>query len=298
MLILCFFSCEDTQKRQGKSQATLDKTKKQKNKYLTYQNIIMLTDMSSRISNKPLKDNMRINELLTYFKDTCVKPGQKMGDRSCISFSTFSSGEIIKIDLDKYKNIGKRQRYINSKSEFSNKGFIEDLKMFNDKIQDVYNKTKNPGLDLISLLIEKLENGSIIKRNSYKSFKTDTTFLNFENHVYIFTDGYLEYKNKHLNDQFYFGAKEINRLRKYCKKKEVSIQKALDDNPDFKLKPYLNKQNSNIELHLLETHERDKDEITGTYLNPIGLRDNEILETVWKNWAIDSGFKGIDWKKY
>ena len=35
-----------------------------------------------------------------------------------------------------------------------------------------------------------------------------------------------------------------------------------------------------------------------TYNNPTGLRDNEILENVWRKWAKDSEFKDITWDKY
>jgi hypothetical protein len=48
----------------------------------------------------------------------------------------------------------------------------------------------------------------------------------------------------------------------------------------------------------METHERDKDDIEQRYKNPIGMRDNEILEAVWRKWAKESGFKNIKWKKY
>jgi hypothetical protein len=53
-----------------------------------------------------------------------------------------------------------------------------------------------------------------------------------------------------------------------------------------------------IYLHVWETHERDKNIVSQTYKYPIGLRDNEILQAVWKKWAQESGFKGFEWKKY
>jgi hypothetical protein len=51
-------------------------------------------------------------------------------------------------------------------------------------------------------------------------------------------------------------------------------------------------------LHIYETHERDKDDKMLNYKNEQGLRDNEILEAVWRKWALESGFKSLEWKKY
>ena len=56
--------------------------------------------------------------------------------------------------------------------------------------------------------------------------------------------------------------------------------------------------NNNINLHILETHQRDKNDELQNYNNPKGLRDNEILEEVWRIWAEESGFKSFEWKIY
>ena len=59
-------------------------------KELTYQNIMILSDMSSRLVNKPNKDKEEIDKILSYFVIECVKPGEKIGDKSSIYFSSFS----------------------------------------------------------------------------------------------------------------------------------------------------------------------------------------------------------------
>ena len=71
-------------------------------------------------------------------------------------------------------------------------------------------------------------------------------------------------------------------------------------NKDKSLGLPISKSNKNqfINLHILETHERDKDTKFLTYSHPRGLRDNEILEAVWRKWAKESGFKNVEWKKY
>lgn len=268
------------------------------NKYLTYQNIVIISDMSSRLDNRPQKDINEILKIVQFFKNECVKPGEKIGDKSCISFSTFSEKTAITIDIDKIKNLGEKQRFINSTSEYQNCGLSQQITNFNSTIKNVYATTRNEGLDLISLLIEKISNEPIVKNDTYLTDGIDTTFLNYDNHIYIFTDGYLEYKNKAVNSQFYFGDSEIKKVRNYCNTNKVDIQKALESDKTLCLPIYNNKNNKYINLHILETHERDKDLKSQIYKNETGIRDNEILEAIWRKWATDSGFKVITWKKY
>jgi hypothetical protein len=268
------------------------------NKYLTYQNLVILSDMSSRIDNKPPKDLDEIHKIVQFFKNECVKPGKKIGDKSSIAFSSFSDKINASIDLGKIKNLGEKQRFINSTGEFHNSGITQKIDDFEQKIKIAYKNTRNNGLDLISILIEKIENEPIVKKETYLTDGVDTTFLNYDNHIYIFTDGYLEYLNKNTNSQFYFGSSEIEKVRQFCKTNNVDIKKALEINSSFCLPVNKSNKNQYINLHVLETHERDKNDNLQTYKYPTGIRDNEILEAVWRKWAIESGFKSFKWKKY
>ena len=128
----------------------------------------------------------------------------------------------------------------------------------------------------------------------------DTTFINNDNHIYIFTDGYLEYaiSEKRQNSQFYFGNAEIEKVRQYCIKNGVDVITAIQKDKALSLPASDNNKNEYLNLHILETHERDKDIKFQTYKNIKGLRDNEILEAVWCKWAKDSGFKDLTWDKY
>jgi len=268
------------------------------NKYLTYQNIVILSDLSSRIDNKPPKDTEEIHKIVQYFKNECVKPGEKIGDKSSICFSSFSDKVIATIDIDKIKNLGDKQQFINSTGKFQKCGLISQIDDFEQKVKSAYANIRNKGLDLISVLIEKIENEPIAKSDTYLTDGIDTTFVNYDNQIYIFTDGYLEYLNKSVNNQFYFGSSEIDKVRQYCRANNVDISTALDTNSSFCLTPIKNKKNQFVNLHILETHERDKDDKLQTYKHPIGQRDNEILEAVWRKWATESGFKSFEWKKY
>jgi hypothetical protein len=197
------------------------------NKYLKYQNIIIFSDMSSRIDNKPPNDIEEIHKIVQFFKYECVKPGKKIADKSSISFSPFSDKIIATIDIDKIKNLGEKQRFINSTGEYKNNGFTHKIDDFEQKIKIAYALTRNNGLDLISILIEKIKNNPIVKKDTYLTDGIDTTYLKYDNHIYVFTDGYLEYINKNGNTQFYFGKSEINKVRQFCKSNNVDIKKAL-----------------------------------------------------------------------
>lgn len=268
------------------------------NKKLTYQNIIILSDLSSRINNKPPKDIEEIHKIVQFFKNECVKPGEKIGDKSCIYFSSFSDKLIASIDIEKIKNLSEKQQFINSTGKYQSNGLAYHIDYFEQKVKSAYTTTRNKGLDLISVLINKIENETIIKENTFLTDGIDTTFVNYENHVYAFTDGYLEYLNKSENNQFYFGSSEIDKVRQFCKANNVDIMKALEINSSLCLPLNKSRKNQYINLHVLETHERDKNDKLQTYKNPTGQRDNEILEAVWRKWAKESGFKSFDWKKY
>lgn len=268
------------------------------NKHLTYQNLVILSDLSSRIDNKPPKDTAEINKLVEYFKNECVKPGEKIGDKSSIYFSSFSDKVIASIDIDKIKGLGDKQQFINSTGKFQTNGLTYQINDFEQKVKYAYSKIRNNGLDLISILIEKIENDQILKKDTYLTDGIDTTFINYDNHIYIFTDGYLEYINKGTNKQFYFGSDEIEKVRKFCTVNKVDIKKALLLDSTLRIPPYKKINNQYVTLHILETHERDKNDITLSYNHLEGKRDNEILEAVWRKWAIESGFKKIEWGKY
>lgn len=268
------------------------------NKKLTYQNIVILSDMSSRLNNRPQKDTSEIFSIVQYFKNECVKPGEKIGDKSSISFSAFTEKASGLIDINQIKNLGDKQSFVNSTGKYANSGLEQKLIEFKIAVKNVYDSIRNPGLDLISIFIEKIKNESIIKQNTYFTDGIDTTFVNYDNHVYIFTDGYLEYGNRNANSQFYFGNSEIEKVRRFCIENDVDITDAINKNNSLILPAYINDKNKCINLHILETDERDKDLRLQTYKHPVGQRDNEILEAVWRKWAIESGFKSFEWKKY
>lgn len=272
--------------------------KKSENKKLTYQNIVILSDLSSRLDNKTNKDFEEIHQLIKYFKDNCVQPGKKIGDRSSIAFMSFLGNDISKIDLNEFETTSEKQQFVNSKGKFENNGLENRIKQFDESIRKTYTDVRNPGLDLISSLMEKIKNGKIIKKDTMLINGIDTTFIKYENQLYIFTDGYLEYYNKAVNNQFYFGKNEIQKVRDYSEQTKSNVSTVIEKNKELGLTPYEHPNNSSINLHVFETHERDKNDVLQTYKYVAGIRDNEILEAVWSDWARKSGFKSFEWKKY
>lgn len=268
------------------------------NEYLSYQNIVILADLSSRLDNKPPKDIEEIEKIVDYFKRECVKPGEKIGDKSCISFAPLSEKTAAIIDVNQIKNLTDKQCFINSTGQYKNSGLESKLQDFIKSVVDVYSKTRNPGLDLISVLIEKIENEPIIKKDIILTDGLDTTFINYNNHLYIFTDGYLEFKKQNAAVEFYFGNEEIEAVRQYCIANRLDVKTALDQNHEICLPRSETQWNKYINLHIMETHERDKDQIKQIYSHNRGLRDNDILEAVWSKWAYESGFKSFEWNKY
>ena len=267
----------------------------QTQKSITYKNIIILSDLSDRLEKKPNKDIEEIKTITDEFYKF-VNPRVKIGDKSCLLFTTFSEKEIKKIDLSSIVKTTDRQHFINSTGACKGKGFKEALMDLHVKIKATYNDTKKRnkgGLDLISLLVDKIENESILKPDQAGHFP-----IYYDHHIYIFTDGYLEYTLKNSNNQFRFGNKEIEKLRKYCTQKNISIQQALKEMPSLGLPAVKRANHKRVSLHIMETHSHDKDDGTLSYKNPIGKRDNEILKAVWSKWAIESGFKAIEWNTY
>jgi hypothetical protein len=276
---------------------------------LRYQNIVILSDMSDRILPKingsiinqqyPHKDTSEIHEVINYFRNECVKPGEKIGDRSSISFSTFSNANIARIDIGQFTNIGDKQQFINSTGNFEHNGLDFRLHEFENQVHNAYLKIRNPGLDLISALMEKIENEDILKFDTLQIIGKDTTFITFDNHIYIFTDGYLEYSRIGGSNPYYFGESEIQKLRDFCKINHVSPTEALENNSNLGIQPSFNEKNKLIKLHVFETHSRDWNVAKMSWANDPGVRDNEILEAVWKKWAKESGFiQPIDWRPY
>ena len=62
----------------------------------------------------------------------------------------------------------------------------------------------------------------------------------------------------------------------------MKIDEVLNQKPSLGLAICDIPKSKYVNLHILETHERDKNNKLQTYDNPLGLRDNEILEAVWK----------------
>lgn len=264
---------------------------------IEYDNIMIYTDLSNRINKSP-SDTLIINQIVDFFVSGCVKPGIKVNDRSAISFSRAnhqrSNCPSNKIDIGKFKNLEEKQQFVNNKSESNNlsKAILE----FKSSVNCNYLERDNGGLDLLSLIYQEVNTGNHIKKPEYLISETDTTTLYFHNHLFIFTDGYLEYSTTAGSNDFYYGELQIEALRKFCKTNKISPEEAIKNNPQFKIRPLVSDNNKFVNLYILETDDRGFNVQKGTLKNTGDLSDNNILRLVWKIWAEDSGFKHFEWR--
>jgi len=120
--------------------------------------------------------------------------------------------------------------------------------------------------------------------------------VNYYNQLFIFTDGYLEFSKNGANSGFYFGKHEIERVRQYCLKNNLSPDSAIRNNKTLKLQPLKCDNNKFVNLYVMETDDRGLNELKGTLSHTGDLSDNNILRVVWKIWAEESGFNSFTWK--
>jgi len=184
-----------------------------------------------------------------------------------------------------------KQKYVNSTSE--GKTLDQDIKHFREQVNCIYNEEDVGGLDILSLLYNEISAGTHIKKDGKLSVCTN---LKYHNHLFIFTDGYLEYNKNHSNLDLYFGIEEIDSVRKIAKEQSKPVRDILIKCPTLRLKPLENENNKLINLFVMETDDRGFNAQSGTVKYTGDLSDNNILKTVWELWAIESGFKSFTWK--
>jgi hypothetical protein len=264
---------------------------------IEYDNIMIYTDLSSRMNTNP-GDTYVINKIVDFFVTSCVKPGIKVNDRSAISFSRAnhqrSNCPSAKIDLGQFKNLEEKQQFVNNKSDKKNlsKAVLE----FKNTVSCNYLERDNGGLDLLSLIYQEVNTGNQIKKPEYLISETDSTTLFYHNHLFIFTDGYLEHSTTNGSSDFYYGEPQIENLRKFCRTNKVSPEEAIRNNPQFKIRPLVSENNKIVNLYILETDDRGFNVQKGTFKNTGDLSDNNILRLVWKVWAEESGFNHFEWR--
>lgn len=270
-----------------------------KSDILEYNNILIYSDLSSRTLKSP-NDTMVINQLIDYFINDCVKPGIKVNDRSSIYFSRVnffkSNCPSSEIDISGIANLKEKQLFVNNNSKTRN--LTNDIIAFKTSIRCNYQERDKGGIDILSLLYNEINNGNHIKKTSYLYSENDTTTILYNNHLFVFTDGYLEFSKKDGNIEYFFGQPEIQKVRKYCVKNKIAPIDAIKNNPEFKLRPLKSDNNKFINLYVMETYDRGLNEQKGTLKHTGDLSDNNILKIVWETWAIESGFKHFIWKQF
>lgn len=265
---------------------------------LTYDNIAIYSDLSNRLNKSP-NDTAVINQLVTFFVTDCVKPGVKVNDRSSISFSRVNAYKskcpVAKIDIGDIKSLEEKQLFVNNKSKAKN--LSEVITDFKSQVNCNYRERDIGGLDILSLIYNEVNSGINVKKPAFIIGENDTTEIKYVNHLFIFTDGYLEYSKEAGNTDFYFSQPQIEKVRAFCRANKVSPEDAIKNNINFKLRPLKSENNKYINLYIMETYDRGLNPEKGTILNTGDLSDNNILKTVWQNWALESGYNRFIWKQ-
>jgi len=268
------------------------------NNRLSYTNLMIYSDLSNRLNKSP-NDSVIIEQIIDFFVKHCVMPGKKVNDRSSIYFSRVnnynSSCSSANIDLEEIESLEKKQQFVNSINKGSN--LTSELVRFRTNVDCMYRERDSVGLDILSLLYTEVNKGDHVKYPRIILGDNDTTYLEYENILFLFTDGYLEYDTIAGGSDFYFSNEKITAIREYCKKNKVAPQDAIRQNIDFRIRPLKSENNKFVDLVLLETYDRGLDGKTGTLKNSGDLSSNNILKCVWSDWAIQSDYKSFTWKE-
>lgn len=271
--------------------------KREETTRLNYENIAIYSDLSNRMSKNP-NDKVVIDQIKKYFVDDCVKPGKKLNDRSSLSFSRMnffnSQCGTSKIDIEAVGGLEEKSRFVNNKGQGPT--LKKALAEFTEGVNCSYLETDLVGLDILSLLYNEVNSGIPIKFSKSVFDGSDSTIFAFRNHIFIFTDGYLEFSKESGNLSLYFGRPEIDKVRALCAQKGQSPLEVLSSCPNLRLMPLKSENNSLVNLYVLETGDRGLLEEAGTLEYSGDLSDNNILQTAWKLWAIESGFRQFSWK--
>jgi len=271
------------------------------NQTLTYDNFVVYSDLSSRLTNKPAPNDLAlIDAMLDYFKNECVKPGKKMNDYSAITLDKlFHNDNSVccpaTIDVGAIKPLATKQAFVNKELDAS-------IDAFRSVAKCIYSSDNKGGIDLLTQLYCRIKDGNNLKTDETLPNGKDTVIRRYNNNVVILTDGYLEFVGKNdYNKGFYFSVNEIQAIRNYCIAKNLtSAAQALSESNTLpRLQALKCANNKIVNLFILETADRHRfsSAKSGAAKYPTGLSDNEILRDVWELWAKESGFKSFHWQE-
>jgi hypothetical protein len=279
--ISLFVSCKTN------NEINIEKTDK-----LILHNIIIISDVTNRITSwpKPIHDTVIIDNLIDYFNQEIIRPGILTNPRHIIQFYNLNPFKqsncngISKIDLFGMRNSIEKSKYVNSKSIGNT--LNNDLLNLKETIQCQY-KTQDKSGDILNSLnqIFVLDENIMNSQPKYDSILEASQV--WENDVFLFTDGYLEFNNM-KNSKFSTPSSKIIEIRKLCLQNKKNPTDILDTYPNLKIEPILNKAFNHIKLHILETYDRGIDKTTG--ISKEAISDEIILKSLWNKWALESGF--------
>jgi hypothetical protein len=146
----------------------------------------------------------------------------------------------------------------------------------------------------LNLLNDKIKNSNVLKSTITTPSEFDSSTRFYKNHLFVFTDGYLEYQLSNSTSKRYFGYNEIRKVRELCVHYNITPDRVLEKFPSLKLPKQFTVSNNDVSLYIMETNDRNNNRNTGSNID---ISDNDILKAVWKHWAKESGFKKFVWCK-
>jgi hypothetical protein len=182
------------------------------------------------------------------------------------------------------RNSIEKSKYVNSKSIGNT--LNNDLLNLKETIQCQY-KTQDKSGDILNSLNQIFVLDENIMNSQPKYYSILEASQVWENDVFLFTDGYLEFNNM-KNSKFSTPSSKIIEIRKLCLQNKKNPTDILDTYPNLKIEPILNKAFNHIKLHILETYDRGIDKTTG--ISKEAISDEIILKSLWNKWALESGF--------
>ena len=252
---------------------------------INHSNIIIFRDFSTRDSPRDTGELKTI--FMKHFYEGSVKPKIKINDESCIQYIELPDNEVkFKKDISTIKELKLKQYYIlNDLSNDLTKSLTEIH--YNFSIKNMTN-SKKYGFDLISLMLFNLGHQESLKKDSKPiiAIDGDTLIKKYKNHIYVLSDGFLEFEKDNGPNEYRLNEERIDLIRTEAEKAKLKPYTFLTQHPEFCLKPTDEFIDYDIDFHLIGIETREKN--NGHYIHKDGYRDYQIIAAVWKKWAEDS----------
>jgi hypothetical protein len=267
---------------------------------VVHYNVVFAPDLSNRLNQKLYPKHVSDPQIVSgvlkrVFPDILrIKRLDRQLDKFSVDFINKGLIGIYNVNTDAmiidFELFGDRQLeridYIMGRSV---KKLSADIGSFNTEYARINSKaaSANHGADIWTYFNSGID-GNVVK-TPFKKGKTTQVFRNI---LLLMTDGYIE-------AGIYGKGYDLSKLKiddfrsEYLKVNSVSLEKFLDQNPRFKIRPAINPHLKNLEVLVLEMYDRSLSKSGAAKVHPT---DMEIMKVVWTDWLRKSGVKHFELK--